>query len=67
MSILDTKEKDNMADYGSFPFDEYFTAEITQMFMDSVRVSDLEFAQACREKLKQHHDPTEEPSETEHV
>lgn len=41
-----------VADYSEFPFGMYSTEEIAQMFTDSVRVSDEEFAEACRERLK---------------
>lgn len=41
-----------MADYSTFPFGMYSTDEIAQMFIESVRVSDKEFAEACQEEIR---------------
>jgi len=41
-----------MADYSNFPFDMYSITEVTQMFMDSIRVDDAEFAAACRKEIQ---------------
>jgi len=40
-----------VTDYSEFPFEMWSLEEITQMFMDSVRLGDQEFAAACRKQI----------------
>jgi len=41
-----------MTDYSIFPFDSYSTDEIAGLFIDSAKVGDTEFVEACREEIQ---------------